>query len=1064
MFSAPDLAGGLGLPMRLHLGHAEEKVSSTLHKVTKLMLGAEHERAKHELEALKGQHETDDGLARLAKLLVFVVQTDRAHHERKAAAQLSDVHAPSGPAAVEASTEARGPRAPAGLGTSPGGPRQHATHVRGAPRREDWMKQLAELKSQRHPSQFPGLVSAWASAAEAYAELLGELSDGIQGPLFGDVERFVCPRPVASALRGLREKARTFAVRHPFALFGELLERLSVEAEMFEAFLMAEFRCSLLNAGAALADLSRASRLLDRYLGMARDRGRRTLADAGGSATSSYNNLLASFDVRSMRGTGLQSSPLSSMSPPPPPVGTVGSLSMSMAAVAAAAAGSSNGGAGGTPIAALPTSASQPQLLTANAAPMLTRVNSASSVPGVPPLLQTAPGSLEAVGSDHWRRPTSADGGSYTSHSFADGTAHGSAIGSLGLSMGARGQDGSYASSPGHFGIGVAARGQDKLSSLERWYCGFYAHCYGKLQLFCGGGLDAARRWGLSKAATPGSVGAAAAAPASGLGLAGSARSGEAAAADAFGAEHDPLVGKADPSFLGRYLHDGEQILGFDLRSAKTAYYLKDLWDLSEKPEVVLIGIFVNARQLPQLRGLTQRAAAGLVGGACSVSSDPLKDAAWLVPLPGPSGDGLGEDSQVPCDVPDYDWWSLYLISEATFEATPSSSSSRADRTSSGAQADVESSETFTRQTTQPAAVGSAASRRRRCGAHALDARHGPMLRALRAALCKACRERHVDGGGSVTGYSMAGAQSTGVLHSGAQGGGGALPTGGASFPSFSATSRKPPHTPPTSLQVPGGSERKMNATDLRWRSFAPGVDRSVPSSMTDGNPDPSLSPVLCPTAADSTTADGSPGGLSSEAFLGRESAAAAPMVEEVQAGMADGFPSEAGQLRCMVVPLDQGWFPSPLFMGLVARCPPRSSMLSINVGSLAGAGSATAGTAGAPLRSGLGAGVPPRPSVPVGDGGAGSPSHGEQRMSFGGRSTTTSTSEVCPGGPRWWRKMRSMFGSHVEPPAPGPSADEELAEVGGDAVERSLLQLATAASGLRLRREQAFDAGRATR
>ena len=249
-----------------------EYVEDILVRASGLAAVGHRDRAQELLEEMK-RTVADSGVQRLAKLLVQVVEMERARHEY----EIPFPGAPDPTSAPGSPREALRPPlprdSPQASGRTPcpsGQPCGGGSGEGGAAADPEKAWQLCEeldmLRRRAHGAT-GGPIACACSGAMALVEGTFELFYNVQRQLLAGEDRFVAPQRVVGRLRKVRRDASAAAAAHH--LLGAQLGRLATEAELEEALVAAEYKANLLKGGDAFVELDRVRGLLDSFLGAA---------------------------------------------------------------------------------------------------------------------------------------------------------------------------------------------------------------------------------------------------------------------------------------------------------------------------------------------------------------------------------------------------------------------------------------------------------------------------------------------------------------------------------------------------------------------------------------------------------------------------------------------------------------------------------------------------------------------------------------------------------------------------------------------------------------------------
>lgn len=536
----------------------------------------------------------------------------------------------------------------------------------------------------------------------------------------------------------------------------------------------------------------------------------------------------------------------------------------------------------------------------------------------------------------------------------------------------------SVVSRKSHLSYSSAQSNPPGLPKLESWYVWFYAHVLGHLRLICGAGFQAAARFGPKQIETQGQVGSV-----------------------------DTIVP-----------------LPSQVQPAQRCNYLEDLSALAAHPGVAFVGVFANAGQLPHLHGWHRQTASRGTSSANASLAAPFGDPSWL--LAPASAAGTSSSSTATPDTNEFEWWTLAFAAADT-------SNSPGKRV-----------------------------REAMSGQEALEAwRHTAELKNLRESLTAACKDRH----------ALRRAMSQSRQHSWSFGSPRALTSSRlAAAISQSAANVGPPT--PLSLRKGRYAPRDRERADGVSSPRPPGSPRlGMPpqqafatSPVLTAAPQPfgACASGMLPSSASRIQLDFSSGDLGSPtrrlnpsafdsgtsmAALGNSMAAPDEHVFDVQGLLVDvpdapkstwvpgsgGDDSGSEAFRCLVVPMDVGWCPSPVFLGVVVRDVASTPMPIVRVASIRANSRATGIQPGPRRRT---------PRIGVFSNSGERPQVTERQVSC------DLAASPDQGKPKWWQKVRQLWDGAL---GGGNSASVD-GEGSASTFEHALLDFACAASGRKLR------------
>jgi len=393
---------------------------------------------------------------------------------------------------------------------------------------------------------------------------------------------------------------------------------------------------------------------------------------------------------------------------------------------------------------------------------------------------------------------------------------------------------------------------------LEQRYMCMNAHLREKLQLLCGGGLAAAARFGGEQVM-------------------------DMTLYEDFVSVHSYFPAAAGPTPVQPLDKDQPystkcptpQVLSSGALSGSLPRcdYVESLAKLAEIPGVAFVGIFANMQQLPHLASSGR---ASHLGPASMVSSiptgcpfaAPLYDSNWIVSASPPEDDDVGgarkSAAASAAQREEFDWWAMAFVGIDPKDSSDQNPSPPSD-----------ASEQTSRKPTL-------------CGLEALDAwQCQPELEYFRTALTQACRERH-----SVEMFDRFGAYLSPNR-----------------IPFWRRLAQKSPQTSPYGPR-PGRCRNPASTRGSRRRASSDGQmsPLALPSpvrSRGGSSVDVAVSVGPCPDidCLFDTRYVNAPRGATIMNF-------------HVHRG------SQTHPATSLVMPLDMGWFPAPLFLGLVLRDP----------------------------------------------------------------------------------------------------------------------------------------------
>lgn len=219
----------------------EERANTLIQEACELMVDCCHHSASRKLEEIKRDFRSDTAMQRLSAYLEKIVDLDRDYHVRRGLVMGS---APNG----------------VGVGSSNTSP-AFTTPVLVSIRTLS-----VELRGQAVATRSPlsTLIERTRVDADAYIEVLLEFSRRLHADIIHRQDSFVAVLPALRRVKGLRELASQKAEAHQ--VFARSLQRLALEAELFEALLTVDYKATLLAGIDAFAELQRAEHLLARYV------------------------------------------------------------------------------------------------------------------------------------------------------------------------------------------------------------------------------------------------------------------------------------------------------------------------------------------------------------------------------------------------------------------------------------------------------------------------------------------------------------------------------------------------------------------------------------------------------------------------------------------------------------------------------------------------------------------------------------------------------------------------------------------------------------------------------